>query len=360
MTTAHDPDSLLAQTLARITPLDDAAMRAAQERQGQLTKPPGSLGVLEDVSVRLAGIAGVCPPPPPSPAVVGVFAGDHGVHAEGVTPWPQAVTVAMVDNIVRGGAAINAIARQVGADVWVVDVGVAGELPSLPGLRRRRVRAGTANMAVEPAMTLAEAHEAIEAGIAVAQEALDSGARCLLTGDMGIANTTASVALICAFTGGSPHDLVGLGAGADDASRGRKRSVIERALALHHPDPTDALATLAALGGLEHGALAGFILGAVAARVPVILDGVIACAAALIADQLHAAVSGYLFSGHAGVEPGITPAVNLLGLRPLLDLDLRLGEGTGAALALPIVQAGARVLAEMATFAEAGIDAGDG
>ena len=350
--------TLLDTTLAAIAPVSAEALAAAEERQNQLTKPPGSLGHLETVGNRLAAIAGTCPPPVPEPAVIGLFAGDHGVCAQGVTPWPQEVTVQMMANIAAGGAAINVLGRQAGAQVWVTDVGVASEAPEHPGIRNRRVRSGTADFTEGPAMTLDEARAAVEVGIDTANEAIDDGARVLLTGDMGIGNTTASAALIAVFTGTDVATVTGRGAGADDAMLNRKGEVIERGLARHQPDATNALGTLAAFGGLEQAALAGFILGAAARRIPVIVDGVIACSAALTAVAFHDDVRGYLISGHAGAEPGIRAAVTHLGLHPLVDLNLRLGEGTGAAVALPMVQAAARILKEMATFADAGVSEG--
>jgi nicotinate-nucleotide--dimethylbenzimidazole phosphoribosyltransferase len=346
---------LLDETIAAIRPLDAAAVAAARERQGRLTKPPGSLGVLEDVSVQLAGLTGQCPPPLPQPAAVAVFAADHGVHAQGVTPWPQEVTAQMVGNFLGGGAVINALAAQTGAEVVVVDIGVAAGLDAAPGLLSRKVRAGTRDMTVEPAMTRAEALAALGTGIEVARELAAAGNRCLLTGDMGIANTTASAALIAVFTGVAPDGVTGRGTGVDDETLARKIDVIERALALHAPDPADPIGALAAVGGLEHAALAGFVLGAAAARTPVVLDGVIACAAALVARALAPDCAAAMIAGHRSVEPGASVALAALGLTPLVDLDLRLGEGSGAVLALPLVQGAARVLRDVATFDSAGV-----
>ncbi|MBW8484205.1 nicotinate-nucleotide--dimethylbenzimidazole phosphoribosyltransferase [Actinomadura parmotrematis] len=351
-------------TLAAIRPLDEAAMRDARDLQARLTKPPGSLGVLEELSVRLAGLAGTCPPPLPEPAAVAVFAADHGVHARGVTPWPQEVTAQMVANFLAGGAVVNAFARQVGATVTVVDVGVATALPEgladAPGLLDRKIAPGTADMTAGPAMTPEQARAAVETGIAVARDLVDGGARALLTGDMGIANTTASAALVAAFTGLPPAEVTGRGTGIDDATHARKIGVIEAALARHGltggaPEGADPLAVLAAVGGLEHAALAGFVLGAAALRVPVVLDGVIAGSAALAAAALAPDALGACVAGHRSVEPGHSATVAHLGLRPLVDLELRLGEGTGALLALPLVQGAVRVLHEVATFDAAGV-----
>ena len=346
---------LLAATLLQIRPADGAAMAAARERQARLTKPPGALGMLEELSVQLAGLAGVCPPPVPAPAAVAIFAGDHGVYAQGVTPWPQEVTLQMVGNFLAGGAAVNAFAGQVGVAVVVVDVGVAGTLDAAQGLLIRKVVAGTRDMTAEAAMTSEEAVRAIEVGIEVAQELVATGHGCLLTGDMGIANTTASAALIAAFTGRDPAEVTGRGTGIDDDTLARKTAVVRAALALHAPDPADPVSVLAAVGGLEHAALAGFVLGAAAARIPVVLDGVTAGAAALAAAALAPACLAACVAGHLSAEPGHTVALAALGLRPLVDLGLRLGEGTGAVLALPLVQASAAALAQMATFDSAGV-----
>ena len=346
---------LLEDTIAAVGPLDAAAVAAARERQEALTKPSGSLGRLEDVSVQLAGIASQCPPPLPEPAVVAVFAADHGVHAQGVTPWPQEVTAQMVANFLASGAAVNAIATQAGAAVCVVDVGVAADLPTAQGLLSRKVRPGTADMTEGPAMTLEEARLAVETGIKVAADLVDEGNRCLITGDMGIANTTASATLIAVFTGSTPALVTGRGTGIDDPTWARKVEVVRRALDLHRCDPASPLETLAAVGGLEHAALAGFILGGAARRVPVLLDGVIACAAAVAARAFAPQVTDYLIAGHLSTEPGALRALDALGLQPLLDLGMRLGEGSGAVLALPVVAAAARVLRDMATFDSAGV-----
>lgn len=351
----------LAETITAIHPLDEDALAAARDRQRRLTKPIGSLGMLEDVAVQLAGLAGECPPPIPDPAAVAIFAGDHGVHAQGVTPWPQEVTAQMVANFLSGGAVVNAFARQAGAEVRVVDVGVAGAVPvegaagQAGALISRKVRPGTVDMTIGAAMTRDEAEAAIEAGIETAAELVDEGFRCLLTGDMGIANTTASAALIAAFTGREPSMITGRGTGIDDAMLARKINVVRRALHLHRPDPQDPVGTLAAVGGLEHAAIAGFILGAAAARVPVILDGVIAGSAALVAGALSSTALGACIAGHRSAEPGHAAALDHLGLSPLVDLQLRLGEGTGALLALPLVQSAARMLSEVATFDAAGV-----
>jgi nicotinate-nucleotide--dimethylbenzimidazole phosphoribosyltransferase len=349
-----DPTSLLSRTLSALRPLDDAATAAAREHQDRLTKPRGALGELEALSVHLAGLAAVDPPPLPEPAVV-VFAADHGVHAQGVSPWPQEVTAQMAANISTGGAVVNALAAQTGARVVVVDVGVAADLSRLPGVLDRKVAPGPADLTRGPAMTREQAVLAVEVGIALAEHLVDEGARCLLTGDMGIANTTASAALIAAMLGLDPAVVTGRGTGIDDATLEHKTAVVRSALALHAPDPADPVGVLAAVGGLEHAGLLGLVLGASARRIPVILDGVIAGAAALVAARLHPDALVAAVAGHRSAEPGHAHALAALGLRPLIDLDLRLGEGSGALLALPLVQAAARVLRDVATFDSAGV-----
>jgi nicotinate-nucleotide--dimethylbenzimidazole phosphoribosyltransferase len=313
--------------------------------------------VLEDVAAQLAGIAGTCPAPLPVPAVVAVFAGDHGVHAQGVTPWPQEVTAQMVANFLSGGAVVNAFAAELGVEVVVVDVGVAAPLDPAEGLLDRKIRPGTADLAEGPAMTIDEARRAVEAGIEVATR-LATASPCLITGDMGIANTTASAALICAFTGATPAAATGRGTGVDGPTLARKVGVVARAVARIPTRPTTpaaALAVLAEVGGLEHAALAGFVLGAAAARVPVLLDGVITGAAALVTQALCPTALQYALAGHMSAEPGHAIALQRLGLRPLLGLDLRLGEGTGGLLALPLVSSAARALRDVATFDSAGV-----
>jgi len=351
----EEPVDPLAEVIAAIGPPDEAAMAAARERQDRMTKPRGSLGQLEEVSVRLAGLAGCCPPPLPEPACVAVFAADHGVHAQGVSPWPQEVTAQMVANFLAGGAVVNSFAAQVGAEVTVVDIGVAAELESAGGLLPRKIAPGTADFTEGPAMSRGQALAALTAGIEIARDLVAAGNRCLITGDMGIANTTTSAALICAFTGADPAEATGRGTGIDAATYARKIGVICRGLARHRPDPSDPVGVIAAFGGFEHGALAGFMLGAAGLRTPVILDGVIAGAAALAAAALAPDAIAACFAGHRSSEPGHAIALNHLGLRPLVDLGLRLGEGTGALLALPLVQSAARALRDVATFDSAGV-----
>jgi nicotinate-nucleotide--dimethylbenzimidazole phosphoribosyltransferase len=339
-----------------VEPADPSAAQAARERQSGLLKPQGSLGRLEEIGARLAGMAGTSPPPvPESPAVV-VCAGDHGVLARGVSPWPVEVTAAMVENFCAGGAAVNAVARTVGARVSVLDVGVASDLDRHPLLRGAKVRPGTGDLSEGPAMGREEAARAVLAGAGIAGELVESGGVDLLvTGDMGIGNTTPAACLIAAFTGRPAREVTGRGTGIDDAGLERKIRVVEKALELHRPDTGDPIGALAALGGLEHAALVGLILTGAVYRIPVLLDGVVSNSAALVARALAPNSVDYIIAGHLSAEPGARIALEKLGLEPLLDLDMRLGEGTGGLLAVPLVQAAARTLGEMATLDEAGI-----
>jgi nicotinate-nucleotide--dimethylbenzimidazole phosphoribosyltransferase len=341
---------------ANLRPIDTAGAGAqATVLSDGLTKPRGSLGRLEALGTQLSAIARRCPPPVPEPVTVCVFAGDHGVVDEGVTPWPKEVTAQMVANFCAGGAAINVLARHAGADVVVVDVGVATPVPAdAPNLLRRNVRPGTANLATGPAMSPEEAAAALDVGVEVAARCVADGAKLLVTGDMGIGNTTPSAALIAAVTGHEAGSVTGRGTGIDDARLEIKTQVVARAVSRLHPD-TPALEVLAEVGGLEIAALAGFIVNGAAAGVPVVVDGVIATAAALIAAAFAPDVTGYLIAGHRSSEPGATVALEHLGLEPVVDLSLRLGEGTGAVLAVPMVQAAAKILREMATFDSAGV-----
>ena len=327
-------------------------MREASSRQGRLTKPTGSLGRLEELSVRLAGMTGRLDPPMRN-AVVFTLAADHGVTAEGVSAYPREVTPQMVLNFLHGGAAINVLARQVGARVVVADIGVDAELPANPELYAVKVRRGTANITRGPAMSLQEATDAVEVGRRLVREQeLDVA----LTGDMGIGNTTASAALVCAITGLEPETVVGRGTGVDDAGLQRKLAAVRRALQINAAAiGSGPMETLAAVGGLEIAGLAGVILEAAERRKPVIIDGFISGAAALVASTIEPEVTGYLIASHRSQELGHRAVLERLGLQPLLDLDLRLGEGTGAALALPIVRAAVALLNEMATFDEAGV-----
>ena len=340
---------------AEIAPADQKAAARARARHLALLKPPGSLGRLEELGARLCGVAGACPPPVPEDPEVVVCAGDHGVLARGVSPWPQEVTAAMVRNFCGGGAAVNAVARTVGARLTVLDVGVASEPARHPRLRTAKLRPGTDDLSRGPAMGREEAAGALIGGAGVAEELVGSGVDLLVAGDMGIANTTPASALISAFTGRLPAETTGRGTGIDDETLKLKIRVIEEALQLHRPDPKDPIGVLAAVGGLEHAAIAGVLLAGAALGVPVVLDGVVSNSAALVATALAPDCAGYMIAGHLSAEPGATVALEHLALEPLLDFDMRLGEGTGGLLAVPLVRAAARVLGEMTTLEEAGM-----
>ena len=346
--------TLVDQTIAAIGPLDAVAMAAAEARQRMLTKPPGSLGRLESLSVQLAGITGQPIPTITGKAVI-VAAGDHGVAAEGVSAYPAEVTPQMVFNFLAGGAAINALARQAGADIVVIDAGVAVDLDPQPGLTIAKVAYGAGNIARGPAMSRQDAIRCLEIGIAAANERADAGANVIAGGDMGIGNTTPSAAITAVVTGADVATVTGRGTGVDDAALAAKIETIQRALDTNQPDGNDGLDVLIKVGGLEIGVLAGVMLGASARNCAVIVDGFISGAAALIAWRLCPAAAVRFIGGHRSVEPGHNVALQAMGLIPLLDMQMRLGEGTGAALAMHIIEAAARCLAEMATFAEAGV-----
>jgi len=337
--------------LPTVAPLDADAMAAAQARWASRAKPPGSLGQLEDLAVQLAGITGTCPPPVIEHPAVVVFAGDHGVVADGASAWPSDITGLMVHAMAAGSAAINTFATTVGADVHLVDVGVAGDLSHLPDVRHRKVRAGTDSLAAGPAMAATDAAAAIAVGTDLAAELIAGGADCLVAGDMGIGNTTPSAALIGRFAGAMADTVTGTGAGlpADrlDAKTAIVAAAIERAGRIDDP-----LLVLAEVGGLEIAAMAGLYLGAASAGVPFIVDGVIAAAAALTADALVPGTASRAIAGHRSTEAAANVALKHLGLEPLLDLRLRLGEGTGACLAIPLLQASARALRDMADLPE--------
>ncbi len=346
--------SKLEDTIARIGPLDEEAMASARARQDSLTKPLGSLGRLEELSVQIAGISRQGQPQINRKAII-TMAGDHGVVAEGVSAYPQEVTPQMVYNFLRGGAGINVLARHVGARVVVVDVGVASDLEPHPDLVSMKVAKGTRNMALGPAMTREEARQALEVGINVLEAEVAKGLDIVGTGDMGIGNTTASSAITSVFTGCTVAMATGRGTGLNDAQLGHKIEVIRRALEVNQPDPTDAFGVLMAVGGLEIAGLAGVILGAAANRIPVVIDGFISGAAALVACGICPQAREFLIPAHRSVEIGHRAIFEHLRIRPLLDMDLRLGEGTGAALAISIAEASVKVLSEMATFGEAGV-----
>jgi nicotinate-nucleotide--dimethylbenzimidazole phosphoribosyltransferase len=332
---------------------DGAAAARARRHLDTLTKPPGSLGRLEELAVRLAALTGRAPRV--SAPVIFTFAADHGVVAEGVSAYPQSVTAQMVENFLRGGAAVNVLARQAGARVVVADFGVATPLGAPAGLVARRLGAGTANLARGAAMTRARAVEAVEAGATLAEEAIGAGADLLGTGEMGIGNTTAASALTAALTGADPAMVTGRGTGLTDEMWGAKVEAVRRALAVNRPDAGDAVGVLAALGGFEIAGLVGVILAGAARRVPVVLDGFIASAAALVAARLAPAARSYMIAAHRSAEPGHARVLEALGLTPYLDLGMRLGEGTGAALGIGLLRAALACYREMATFKEAGV-----
>ena len=370
-----------------IEPPDREAMQQTRRLLDRLVKPPGSLGELEELAVRLAGISGTSPPPVPAKKAVLVFAGDHGVVAQGVSAYPTSVTAQMVRVFQQGGAAISVLARLLQAQLWVVDVGVAGPTEAAPETNApagralsasqgpepgwphheggagspspivvaARVRAGTRDFTREPAMTREEAVRAFLEGRKLVRRVAAAGARLIGFGEMGIGNTTAASALVAALTGADPGQVVGPGTGLDPAGVARKRDVVRRALELHRPGPHDPLGALAAVGGLEIAALAGGLLEAASLRIPAVLDGFVVGAAALAAAWLRPQATAYWLAGHRSAEPGHRLALAHLGLRPLLELEMRLGEGTGAALAFPIVEAAARLSREMWTMEQAGL-----
>jgi nicotinate-nucleotide--dimethylbenzimidazole phosphoribosyltransferase len=348
--------SLLEETLARIEPLDAEAARAATARLDSLTKPHGSLGYLEEIVRRYAAIRHDATAAP-GRGVIAVFVGDHGVAEARVSAYPKAVTVEMLRNIATGGAAISVLARLFGFELLITDVGVEIDTSAnpLPGVRYRRVGAGTENFLHGPAMSAAQAHQAIGVGIETACEIVASGATLIGIGEMGIANSTAAAAILAAVTGIDPARLAGRGAGVDDAGLLRKIEVIEAGLSLHRAATSDGVTTLSALGGFEIAAMAGICLGGAAARVPVVVDGFIATAAATAAEKIRPGLCDYLFFSHRSAERGHALVLEALRARPILDLDLRLGEGTGAAIAMDVIGAALALFREMATFASAGV-----
>jgi len=346
--------NLLDQTIEAIRPVDAQWMAAAERHQLELTKPPGSLGRLEEIANRCAAIRETLAPTVSRPRIV-IFAADHGVCAEGVSAYPQEVTAQMVANYIRGGAAINALARAGNIELQVVDVGVLAPLAAFDGVVSRRAAASTRNFCVEPAMTEAEMLAALGTGIELAAEAAAEGCDLLGFGEMGIGNTTSASAIAAALTGEAVATMVGRGTGVDDEGIGRKRRAIERALALHATSLTSVQGILRCVGGLEIAAMCGFCLGAAAQRLPVVTDGFIATAAAAVAIRMCPAMAGYLFAAHESVEPGHAKLLAAIGQEPLLHLRMRLGEGTGAALAMGIVQAAVAAFTQMATFAGAGV-----
>ena len=354
-------DSRAGSGPAQLPRLDGQAMAAAREHLGRLVKPPGSLGRLEELAVQLAGIFGCFPLPWPLGKAVVVFAADHGVARHGVSAYPPSVTAGMLPVFAGGGSAVAVLAELQGASLWVVDVGVAGAAaPEGAAAGDRRllracVRQGSRDFTVEPAMTLQEAVQAMEVGRAVLRQAASAGARVVALGEMGIANTTAASALVAALCGVAPEQVVGPGTGLDTEGLARKRRVVEQALARHRPDPGDPLAVLAAVGGLEVAALVGALLEAARARVAAVLDGFVVGAAALVAAALQPEACGFWIAAHRSAEPAHGMVLDRLGLKPLVDLGMRLGEASGAALALGIVEAAAALCSRMWTLEQAGL-----
>ena len=345
---------IIEDTIKQIRPLDSESMELARRRQDMLTKPRGSLGKLEGLSVKIAGIKGTARPEIRHKCII-IMAADHGVVAEKVTLYPQEVTSQMVLNFIKGGAAINVMARQIGARVKVVDMGVIGGFPSDSGVVCKMIDFGTANMAHGPAMSREQAVNTIESGIGIVNIEMQKGLDIIGTGDMGIGNTTASSAIFAAFSGKSVSQVTGHGTGIDDGQLAHKILVIEQALALNKPDPNDPLDVLAKVGGFEIGGLAGVILQAAASNIPVMIDGFISTAAALIAVKMAPQVRDYLIAAHISAESGHAALLQYLELEPLLNLDMRLGEGTGAALGISLVETAVNTLNQMTTFDEAGV-----
>ena len=346
--------TLLADTISRISPLDERLYSAAQARLDNLTKPVGSLGRLEEFARRYVAVSADAMPPLPRKAIF-TFAGDHGVTDEGVSAFPKAVTQQMVLNFLRGGAAINVLARHAGADVAVIDIGVDYDFGPIEGLLGRKVVRGTRNFTKGPAMTREEAIRCIEVGIGLANEYAAKGYALFGTGEMGIGNTTPSSAIVTVMTGITAAAVTGRGTGISDAALDNKIRVIEAGIRLNAPNPEDAIDVLAKVGGAEIGGIAGLILGAAANRIPVVIDGFISTAGALIAYGIEPKTRDYMFAAHSSVEIGHRAMLEKIGLQPILDLNLRLGEGTGAALAMILIEGGLKIYREMATFGEAGV-----
>ena len=349
---------LLTNTIKNIKPLDKAAMDKAKARQDQLTKPAGSLGRLEELSIQIAGIQGKAKPVIKKKAII-TIAGDHGVVDEKVGNWPREVTAQMVENFLRGGAGINVLSRQAGASIVFVDMGVASDLKPNKQLIAKKIDYGTKNMCKGPAMTEEQAIKAIEAGMEIVDAEAKKGLDIVGTGDMGIGNTTASSAIFAVISGKKVEEATGRGTGLSDEQLAHKIEVIKRALAVNKPDPNKPIEVLAKVGGYEIGGLAGVMLGAAAGRIPVIIDGFISGAAALIATKLAPQAKDYIIAAHVSAEAGHAAMLEYLGLKPVLNLEMRLGEGTGAAVGIMIAEAAVRTLNEMATFTEAGVSEGE-
>jgi len=347
-------EAIVHETIALVPLLGKEWHDRAVLRLNSLTKPLGSLGRLEEIAARIVAIREELRPDCSS-KVIFTMAADHGVTDEGVSAYPKAVTREMVLNFLSGGAAINVLCRHLGIDVQVVDIGVEGDTSELPGLVKKKVAHGTRNMARGPAMNSAEMYRALEVGIELANDAADCGRMLIGTGEMGIGNTTAASAITAVLTGMPVARVTGPGTGLDDAGIKHKVEVIERAIALNHPDPSDPLRVLQTVGGLEIAGLTGLILGGAARRIPVVVDGFISTAAAAIACALQPRVRDFLFAAHRSNEPGHEALLNFIGQAPLLDLQMRLGEGTGAALCMSLIDSATKLLNEMATFSSAGV-----
>ena len=341
------------ETIKKIGALDEHAISAARARQDILTKPAGSLGTLEDISTKVAGITGNAMPEMKDKLII-TMAGDHGVTDDGVSAYPKAVTAQMVYNFLNDGAAINVLARHAGARVVIVDMGVAVDFTH-ERLVSKKIAYGTANMAKGPAMTYEDAVRSIEAGIEVFESEAKKGVDIVGVGDMGIGNTTSSSAIVAVITGEAVKKVTGRGTGIDDAGLEKKIAVIEEAIRVNKPNNKDAIEVLAKVGGFEIGGMAGVILAAASHSVPVVIDGFISGTAALVAYGIAPAVKDYMIAAHRSVEKGHSVTLDYIGLKPLLDLDMRLGEGTGAALGISIVDAACKILGEMATFEDAGV-----
>jgi nicotinate-nucleotide--dimethylbenzimidazole phosphoribosyltransferase len=341
-----------------IKPVDSSLNAKAQARLDDLTKPLGSLGRLEEFARRLVVITGNIMPALDK-KVVFTFAGDHGVTSTGVSAYPKEVTPQMVFNFLNGGAAVNALARHAGADNVVIDIGVDFDFAGAPGLLDRKVMRGTRNMLEEPAMTEDEAIRCLEIGMKLATEYADAGYKIFCTGDMGIGNTTPSSAIAAILTGRPVAEVTGRGTGLDDEGLSRKVQTITNIIAARKPDRTDPIDVLSKVGGTEIGGIAGLILGAAARNIPVVVDGFISTAGALIAYSIEPNTVDYMFAGHASVEIGQKAMLEEMGFTPILDLGMRLGEGTGAVLAMMLIEGGLKIYREMATFSEAGVSEKD-
>ncbi len=341
-------------TLEQITALDPQWQSRAQNHLDRLTKPPGSLGRLEEIAIWFIQVTERFPPTLPKKMLF-PFAADHGVTDEGVSAFPKSVTAQMVYNFLKGGAAVNVLARHAGVEVRVVDMGVDADFKSLPDLIHRKIARGTQNMAQGPAMSRQAAETSLKTGIALAEKATQEGVTLLAVGEMGIGNTTAASAMTAVLCKAPVKNVTGRGTGVDDAALRHKQKIIDQAIKMSDPHSKDPLDVLAKVGGFEIGGMAGLILGAAAHHIPVVIDGFISTAAALIAVALKPEVKSYLLAAHQSVEPGHQIALEHLGLSPLLDLEMRLGEGTGAVLGMGMVDAAIKIVNEMATFDQAGV-----